>query len=78
MFEAQGVRVHGVRDLRDGATCAVWGERRVRVMRLRDGDGDGDDDGDDGDGDGDAGTTAALSGALVLSYTGPHTTAFAW
>ncbi len=36
------------------------------------------DDGDDGDGDGDAGTTAALSGAFVLSYTGPHTTAFAW
>ena len=48
VFEAQGVRVHGVRDLRDGETCAVWGERRVRVMRLRDGDGDGDD----GDGDG--------------------------
>ena len=46
VFEAQGVRVHGVRDLRDGETCAVWGERRVRVMRLRDGDGD------DGDGDG--------------------------
>jgi hypothetical protein len=36
------------------------------------------DDGDDGNGDGDAGTTAALSGAFVLSYTGPHTTAFAW
>ena len=35
-----------MRDLRDGETCAVWGERRVRVMRLRDGDGDARGDGD--------------------------------
>ena len=39
-FDADGARVHGARDVDGGRTCAVWGERRVRVMRRED-DGNG-------------------------------------